>query len=208
MATAGDAKNSAHELSARHHLEELEALMQRMLALPVDPSGDQEDGQGDVTAAADFCFDDSEEKEDVDFQFDDSEHKEQVGDKNSRVEETEAAPSALSTVRIEDTLPAAPNVDAARTTNSPAGEDASEEVSPVVATPARSYVSLRPPQAPYLLRPILLVNRGFDRTAGWFGPPGRWAKSQQGKNVFGWLGLALLAAAVGWVMWDSMGWCW
>ncbi len=77
------------------------------------------------------------------------------------------------------------------------------------ADPRRSgqaaLLASRPAASPMWLRPILWVNRSFDRTAFTFGSPGRWLRQPGGRAVLGMVGLLLLAAAT-LVLLDRIGW--
>lgn len=75
---------------------------------------------------------------------------------------------------------------------------------PVVAKPAVAVVPA--PPAPVLLWPLVAVNWVFDRAAGLLGPPGWVLRSGFGKNLLGLVGLGLiaytaahLATQAGWV---------
>ncbi len=57
-----------------------------------------------------------------------------------------------------------------------------------------------------LLRPLLWSNRLFDRLTVLLGEPGRWLRSPPGRTWLGWSGLLMLATAVAWGVLDWMGW--
>src|SRR5262249_9197993 len=61
MEKAKDAKPSALEHSARSHFDELDALMERMLALPIDPAAG-EPTTADRTVFSEFQFDSAESR--------------------------------------------------------------------------------------------------------------------------------------------------
>jgi hypothetical protein len=63
----------------------------------------------------------------------------------------------------------------------------------------------RPAASPIWLRPVLWVNRSFDRAAFNFGTPGRWLRQPGGRAVLGTVGMLLLAAAV-LVLLERIGW--
>jgi len=210
MASAEDVKKTASDLPARQHLDELEELMQRMLALPVDPPGDSEIGGAQEPASTDFRFDDRQPRIETEFQFDDSRPEQRAEDQSSPVQASEDPPSALPPDRSkeeppeESTAPPARQVKASFSSDPTAGK-ASQAAGIVVG---RSIASLRAPPVPLLRRPVLLINRAFDRCTRWLGPPGRWARSQQGRGLLGWVGVILLVVAVTWVLLDGMGWFW
>jgi hypothetical protein len=55
-------------------------------------------------------------------------------------------------------------------------------------------------------RPLVRVNRLFDRGVSHLGPAGRWLRGRTGRAVLGGAGLLLLAAALGVVLLDWIGW--
>jgi hypothetical protein len=59
-----------------------------------------------------------------------------------------------------------------------------------------------------LLHPVLWLNQAFDRCTKMLGGPGRWLRSSRGRMFLGYLGLALLALAALWCVYDWMGWTW
>jgi hypothetical protein len=52
------------------------------------------------------------------------------------------------------------------------------------------------------------INQAFDRGTLWLGPAGRWLRSPPGRAVLGWLGAGLLMAALGWQILAWTGWNW
>ena len=73
-------------------------------------------------------------------------------------------------------------------------------------SPRAALIASRPPQEPWLLRPILRINRLFDTVALGLGAPGRWLRRPAGRTLLGLLGLALLGAAAALVLLDRSGW--
>jgi hypothetical protein len=59
-----------------------------------------------------------------------------------------------------------------------------------------------------LLQPLLAVNKLYDRATVVLGPLGRWLRGVRGRKVLGLIGLALLALAALWWLHDWMGWNW
>jgi hypothetical protein len=55
-----------------------------------------------------------------------------------------------------------------------------------------------PPQAGWFGRQLQIVNRSYDRATEMLGTPGRWLRSDAGRSILGWTGLAMLVAAVVW----------
>jgi hypothetical protein len=73
-----------------------------------------------------------------------------------------------------------------------------------------ALMASRPASSALWLRPVLWVNRSFDRASFSFSGPGRWLRQAGGRAVLGTLGLLLLAAAalvlldwIGWTRWLS-----
>jgi hypothetical protein len=56
--------------------------------------------------------------------------------------------------------------------------------------------------------PILWFNRGFDKMTILLGPSGRWLRGQRGRHAMGLAGLGLLGLAGLWVLKDLLGWIW
>jgi hypothetical protein len=206
MATAKDAKTSFSDQAARQYLDELDALMQRMLALPVNPPTDAEAGHPQEATATEppSVREDPEQK---------------TGRADSPAEPTGKLFLPAESDPTIDILQAGPRgVDPDQPLTSPAGEgERKQEAGPVAGPPRLGPPGTNAPglarrfratPAPYWLRPMLLINRAFDRCTGWFGPPGRWAQSQEGRSLLGWIGIALCGAAVTWAMLDWMGWSW
>lgn len=65
------------------------------------------------------------------------------------------------------------------------------------------------PREPFvLLRPFLWCNRSYDRIALGLGAPGQWLRRPGGRNLVGLLGLMMIAVAVVLVVVDRIGWTW
>jgi hypothetical protein len=56
--------------------------------------------------------------------------------------------------------------------------------------------------APLPLVPLIALNRTFDAVMHCFGPPGQWFCTSAGRNLLGLAGLALLVASAGWFGWS------
>lgn len=57
-----------------------------------------------------------------------------------------------------------------------------------------------------LLGPIIWCNRVYDRTLVRLGGPGRWLRGSAGRTLVGWLGLLCLAGALTLAILDALGW--
>lgn len=83
---------------------------------------------------------------------------------------------------------------------------------PVPPTPAAPPLSPAPAPLPLTLRPspwlapLLWLDRGFEAAVGPLGPLGRWLRKPGGRAVLGWAGVLCLAAALALVLLDWLGW--
>jgi hypothetical protein len=77
-------------------------------------------------------------------------------------------------------------------------------------TPARPRPTPRraAPVGGIVLGPLRWLNHAFDRVTHRLGAPGRWLRGRQGRAVLGWVGVALLVGALGWQMVVWLGWGW
>jgi len=50
------------------------------------------------------------------------------------------------------------------------------------------------------------INRLFDGTTFFLGPPGRWLREPAGRSILGWIGIGCLIAALVWGFLDLVGW--
>jgi hypothetical protein len=75
-------------------------------------------------------------------------------------------------------------------------------------SPLEALAASRPPRPSFLVRPILGLNRFFDALLLGFGGPGRWLRGAFGRTLLGLIGLLLLAAAVALVLRERFGWTW
>lgn len=78
--------------------------------------------------------------------------------------------------------------------------------SPAVTTlPGGKPLPDAPQRREWVLRPLLWTNRFFDRASYLLGPAGRWLRGDLGRTVLGWCGLAMTAGAVGWGLFKLLG---
>lgn len=189
---------------ARRQLDELDALLQQMLALPANRPSEPETTNaenGPVSAPAR-----GEERAFRGYQTPPE------GDMGAFVS------NSLSPVIEETTLP--PEVDIPQTDV----EDLPREIYAFNAGEAPARLSLEPPadfqpssrpsqlvrrhqRIPARWWPLLIVNAVFDLCTFPLGRPGRWLRSPAGRTFLGLSGLALLAAAavcaaLGWSGWS------
>ena len=167
----------------RQQLDELEALMQRMLELPVNHLDEDSASPLDNTPAAVLP---------------------------ASPPWTGALPASEAIREPRFDLPApspAPAVE------EPIHQEELPGAAPVTMLPAglkrrKSIARLFRPRTFTLLQPLLWINRVFDRTVGRLGRPGRWLRSAAGRTLLGWIGLACLAGALALGVLESLGWGW
>jgi hypothetical protein len=63
-------------------------------------------------------------------------------------------------------------------------------------------------QTQWLYLPLVWVNVGFDHSTLVLGGAGRWMRSEAGRMLLGFSGIALMLAAVVWFLKDWLGWNW
>lgn len=165
----------------RQQLDELEALMQRMLALPVSPAA------GEPPPAPPAPAPEAPENAPA----------------------AEAAPVAAPPPGTEFSsfLPPAPLPEPEPRAGEVEERDAEPAPpAPTADRPSRPAGRRRPVGRG--LRPLLWVNGAFDRATVRLGGPGRWLRGPRGRAWLGGTGLVLLATAVAWGVLDWMGWPW
>jgi outer membrane biosynthesis protein TonB len=215
--------------STRHLLDELDALMQRMLALPVE--------QDEAVPPATAALKDSPALRPVPAPV--------VEAPVPTV--TPARPKYLEIARPEPAARPAPNLVPASKAAEPARKEvlaarlpapAAAPPEPAETGPADTSVAIGPEifaglkAGPALLQPrpalsrprpalrrpersrgwllgsLYWTNRAFDRGTRWLGGPGRWLRSPGGRSVLGWFGIGLLTVALGWQVLAWLGWTW
>lgn len=77
-----------------------------------------------------------------------------------------------------------------------------------IPAPNESLASSLEPPLPFWQWPLTWVNRCFDRWTVPLGPLGRWLRGPGGRGMLGWAGLMLLAVAGGIALHDWFGWTW
>jgi hypothetical protein len=175
-------------------LDEMDALMERMLALPVSDLEDElqipaEAMRHGSLALAEMSADEAKGREE------------------------EEAPSTIPLYRTEEPPPRPASA-------MPRQVDWKLEPPPKlddIAPPATQRAPLPDlPDSPapgfslrrLFMSPLWLVNRTYDACTWWLGPLGRWLRGASCRGMLGFTGLLLLAAACGWVVLDLMGWNW
>lgn len=64
------------------------------------------------------------------------------------------------------------------------------------------------PQELWWLMPLVWGNHAFDRCTIHMGRSGRWLRGTRGRNWIGWSGVLLLALAMTWALVEWLGWAW
>jgi len=79
---------------------------------------------------------------------------------------------------------------------------------PIPAARLSSRSATAEPPVPTLLWPIFALNRVFDGIVCLFGPLGRWLTYPRVRNTMGWLGVLMILSAIGWAVgeWYGFGW--
>jgi len=174
----------------RQHLDDLDALLQRMLALPVDPSDEAAPPEPSVEPEPVY-------------------HDALTPPPGNMIV---ADAGALPPPPRPTPRPAVVSAPVSLPLLNPLAP--AERRAPILPppdqprSPLQSLIASRPPRPPLVLRPILWLNRRFDGLAFALGMPGRWLRRPIGRTVLGIVGLLLLAAAVVLALRDRIGWTW
>ena len=193
-------KDEAKLQDTRQLLDELDALMDQMLALPID-----DPAEADVpaptppgptpTVSATLTMLDTYSTPAADAApTDRPTHDAVVND--SAGAQAEAPPAGDSTATDSEAVPVPVLTDVA----APA---------PLDLTPLPPVVKSsrwRPDHISYQF--LLWVNQGYEHGTTWLGAPGRFLRSRNGKMTLGVTGLALLGGALAWLARDVLGWNW
>jgi hypothetical protein len=166
----------------REQLDELDALMERMLALPVDQLVEARDPERTDSAP-------SVEREVAPAAASQSVLTSEA--LVARPVQTERAPPTPAPRQEVVRRPAAHR--------GPTGR---------INEPVISAAAGTGPPMPGWLRPLRPANQVFDAVTQWLGPLGRWLRGPRGRCLIGWTGVLFLVAAVGWALWDAVDWSW
>lgn len=213
MASAGRPPSSALDHATRQQLDELDALMQRMLALPVNPPEDlahlAEEGPPRETASVSLGVQGHASPPLP-------EPVRPAPDKQARREE-EAVQRVAALSSAGHSLPPLPPALKGPAASSHAPPAPVENPFSGLGPPQRAKgesgqppprPGVTPPRVAWPLRPLWWINRGFDGGTAWLGPVGRRLRGPGGRALLGWAGLLLLAAALAWLALDGIGWTW
>jgi hypothetical protein len=185
----------------RRQLDELDALMERMLEVPVKTA----EGEAAATSTGSSAESGSESSLLTDFNS--------TGFESYRTEEGESTlldlPSAFDfsgSVKVQDST--------ASSTSETQGPSPfvfqSTPSSAIPASPSTSVQSspvpvMDDPPAPIWMWPVLGINRSYDGLMNRLGMPGRILLGR-GRSWLGWMGLVMVAAALVWGILDWIHW--
>lgn len=181
MPPADRPRSSSLDRATRQQLDELDALMQRMLALPVDPPEELADFPTE-SAPDENCSEETSALAQISPAMD-LETPVSIPEPNTSV--------PVLALPIREALAAPPT-----------------EVGQPPPSPRASQEKGDRPRVAWPLYPLVWINGGFDLATAWLGPLGRWLRSPSGRALFGWGGVFLLAAALAWFAVDTLGWTW
>lgn len=209
----------------RRQLDELEALMQRMLALPVVPLDDEPTPgveampalKPSATAPLPDAFPTpvapSSSLAGIELDLPDLPPEPQKESGPSPAESPTAWPAVghYQTHLREEGMPGTETVQAMQPTPV-VHEDKATFLMPTPppdATPDPDWMLVQRRRRPRIgMRLVVRCNRMYDRWAYRLGPTGRWLRQPQGRALVGWTGVLLLASALAWGVLDWMGWTW
>jgi hypothetical protein len=182
----------------RQQLDELDALMQRMLALPVEglavpapPPALPQSDNGPSTDEPASAAGDSGPVLLVDLT------------PGTDQPAADVLPQAFHTF-VSVPAPELPVIAAP-----PSSRDEPECLVDAGAAPPEPAASQQAEEGPaWYQLPLVGMNRVFDGTTWLLGPLGRWLRAPAGRTLLGWLGLLLLAGALAWGILDWVGWSW
>ncbi|HMC64509.1 MAG TPA: hypothetical protein VKI65_06195 [Gemmataceae bacterium] len=221
----------------RQQLDELEALMQRMLELPVNLADEPAGGAPAAGADAEDILEDADPWPD-DYPPPPAEWG-AVGLERLAAELPLSTPPQVTLEPSDESLPpanewseaASPNQSADLESGSGQSEDwpwSGESIQTERSSPDRlaeeqwkdvaTLDSSEPLPAedigPALSLaggwhlPFVWLNVAFDCLTYLLGPSGRWLRGPASRALIGWLGMLLLAGAMAWVWFEWMGWTW
>ena len=223
------AKEPATLQTTRQMLDELDALMDRMLALPVNDVDDPAPTPSQIVhmptmSATLTVLDASVEQEETPPELEHPLLRESFPSYNTDIP---PAPSETAgDLPVMQPPPFQPphfepsDYDASQF-ETPRLEPAPDPIPEEVIPPAIARLSIpiirseqpvvevrlpRRPLASQCLLPLLWFNQGFDKGTLILGPPGRWLRGPRGRHILGLTGLTLVGAAGLWLVKDWLGW--
>jgi hypothetical protein len=185
--------------ATRQKLDELDALIQQMLDLPVNRLDPEAEDRGQRTENREQKTENREQRtENREQTAEDSGHgiednEQEIKDRGARTEDSEPkVETEESDQKAADSKPVA-------------GEEG-----PSQAVVLSSVLCPSPPgpssRARWWLYPVVGLNLLFDGLTFLLGPLGRWLRGETGRLLIGWVGVALLLAGLVWAFLGWMGW--
>jgi hypothetical protein len=208
MPPVGRPRSSSLDRETRQQLDELDALMQRMLALPVDPPDNLvnppiQQSAGDTTSEGTSVYSEAGPGAALAPEPTFPLQVEQPREKGDSPLDPVPLPSPPERMESWGNTSRAPVVVPFAGLDSPRTVEVKLGKSPGV-----SAENARSRRVAWPVYPLLWINWPFDRATGLLGPLGRWLRGPGGRALLGWGGLLLLAAALAWLAWDGLGWTW
>lgn len=216
--------------STRQQLDELDALIERMLVLPVDAGDDLPAATEEVPPAPALAAASAPESSPITERTAEGDGQGSPGPAEIAFPRWAGAgspdaagqPSALPATVGKDGAPGGAGPGTAPPPGPPMRPTTGQVVSPTsipgmalepgdststTGTSRHAPNEGRSVLAP-LWWPLRCTNRVFDACTGWLGPVGRWLQGPWGRTFLGLVGLMLLAAAAALGVLDWMGWTW
>ena len=215
----------------RHQLDELDALLQRMLALPLAGREDGNSPQPVVDAAIPLPPTRTTFAEPIVRPMPPTPEAPEPGQPSVQgwrvefphspeVPPPEAADAPADRAEPSASLPTSAAVPAPMVFGQPSAPapadppvrppifDRSFLPPPIPAARLSSRSAAAGPPVPTLLWPILALDWIFDSIVCLFGPLGRWLTYPRVRNAMGWLGVLMILGAVGWAVGEWYGFDW
>ncbi|MCI0377278.1 MAG: hypothetical protein L0215_06720 [Gemmataceae bacterium] len=197
--------------STRQLLDELDALMERMLALPVNDADGPMPALPELAPAPTV----SATLTVLPPSLSPTGAKGEVAGELPlhRPERAQTNPSVFRESSLENQPQYATEGTASRALAQEESPDEFLDVAPppIMTLQPPSITPASPPTrswGSWIYHPVLWFNLIFDRLTMLLGGPGEWLRSRHGRSVLGFAGLTLLALAVGWFLKDWLGWTW
>ena len=212
------APNDPSPNSTRQMLDELDALMERMRALPVNDLADQAPAVSPPPSSAKVTVVEASPPVEAPRPTSAS----STGPGKVLVSRLSAPPSYTTEMEEEKPRPKKKDKEPKPSSEQIMEKQASlwteplptpdEILPPLVVKPVPAEVKRFPGKRRSLsgiaLLPLLWINQAYDRATVVLGPVGRWLRGVHGRKLLGLIGLGLLALAVLWLLHDWLGWNW
>ena len=212
------APNDPSPNSTRQMLDELDALMERMLALPVNDLAEQAAAVSPPLSAKVTVV----EAQPAPVEAPRSSSAAATPPGKVLVGRLSAPPSYTTEMEEEKPRPKKKDKEPR-----PSGEQIMEKQASLWTEPLPTPDEILPPlvvkPAPAEVKrlrgkhrslsgaailPLLWINQAYDRATVVLGPLGRWLRGVHGRKLLGLIGLGLLALAALWLLHDWLGWNW